>query len=239
MNKALFTRNGKPPSNVDTVVGTIKDLLIKRHLRPGDLIPSENDLSESLSISRGSIREAMKILAAFGVVEIRQGDGTYISTTVNKKLFDPLLFSVLVSDPDLDELAELRTLIERGIVRLIVANASDEDIGRLNSVYEKMAAQTTRDQKDMDELLATDVEFHGVMAEITQNYLVQHVYAFVMDLFAPTMKPGHGLESHRRIVQALFDRDIGAAVAAVEEHDETWQQLNRAERENAPEAPDQ
>ena len=96
MNTDLFTRGKKPPSNVETVVGTIKDLLNRRHLRPGDLIPSENELSGSLGISRGSIREAMKILAAFGVIEIRQGDGTYISTSTNKKLFDPLLFSLLI-----------------------------------------------------------------------------------------------------------------------------------------------
>lgn len=230
MSKELFKRNTRPPSNVDTVVSTIRDLLLRRRLKPGDLMPSENELSETLAISRGSIREAMKILAAFGVVDIRQGDGTYIATSINKKLFDPLLFSVLVSEPDLDELVELRILIECGIVDLIIKHASDEDIARLEERFLAMNEQEQRGETDRDTLLAADLAFHQTMGEITRNHLVQTVYSFVMDLFAPTMRPGHGLESHRMIIKALYDRDLAAAMAAVQEHDATWTALNRDER---------
>jgi DNA-binding FadR family transcriptional regulator len=230
MKNELFTRSERPPSNVDTVVSTIKDLLIRRHLEPGDLIPSENELSESLGISRGSIREAMKILAAFGVVEIRRGDGTYVSTSTNEKLFDPLLFSVLVSDPDLEELIELRVLIECGIVGLIITHASDDDIARLEQTVEAMAEQARQGVTEIEALLETDLAFHRTMGEITGNSLVQNVYGFVMDLFAPTMRPGHGLESHWQIVRALARRDLDAAVAAVKEHDATWTALNLDER---------
>lgn len=231
-NQELFSRNTKPPSNVDTVVYTIKDLLIQRHLKPGDLIPSENELSQSLLISRGSIREAMKILAAFGVIEIRQGDGTYIATSINKKLFDPLLFSVLVSQSDLNELVELRVLIECGIVDLIIIHASDEEIGRLADAYKAMEEQERQRVTEVEALLANDLEYHRVMGQITKNKLVETVYGFVMELFAPTMRPGHGLESHRKIVDALLKRDPAAAKEAVREHDETWSALNLDERAN-------
>ena len=230
MNKELFTRNGKPPSNVDTVVGTVKNLLIQRHLKPGDLIPSENELSESLSISRGSIREAMKILSAFGVIEIRPGDGTYIATSINKKLFDPLLFSVLVSDPDMNELVELRVLIECGVVDLIIKHASDAEIDRLAQACNTMAQQAAEGVTDLEALLATDLEYHRIMGEITENKLVATVYGFMMDLFVSTMKPGHGLGSHQRIVEALSRRDLAAAIDAVRDHDETWTALNQDER---------
>ena len=230
MKNELFVRGDKPPSNVETVVSTIKDLLIKRHLHPGDLIPSENELSESLSISRGSIREAMKILAAFGVIEIRQGNGTYISTSTNKKLLDPLLFSILVSEPDLEELVELRVMIECGIVGLIARHASKEDLARLETAYEAMEAQAAKGITDIDALLATDLEFHRIMGEITENSLVRNVYGFVMELFSPTMRPGHGLESHKKILEALVARDAEAAAAAVKEHDATWTALNLGER---------
>jgi GntR family transcriptional regulator, transcriptional repressor for pyruvate dehydrogenase complex len=229
MKQDLFTRNGKAPSNVDTVVSTIKNLLIRRQLKPGDLIPSENYLSEALSISRGSIREAMKILSALGVIEIRQGDGTYICTSANKTLFDPLLFSVLVSDPDMDELAELRVLIECGIVDLAIKNASDEEIGQLSDACSAMEKQAADGVTDVDSLLATDMEYHRIMGQITKNQIVDAVYDFVMGLFAPTMRPGHGLESHRRIVDSVQARDLPAAVAAVEEHDRMWEALNRDE----------
>jgi DNA-binding FadR family transcriptional regulator len=227
VNKQLFTRSVKASSNVDTVIGTFKDLLIGRRLKPGDLIPSENELSESLSISRGSVREAMKILAAFGVIEIQQGHGTYIATSVNKKLLDPLLFSVLASAPDMEEVAELRVLTECGIVDLIISHASDDDLALLQRAYEAMAAQMQHGVTDQAELLSTDLAFHRVMGQITRNKLVGAVYGFVMELFAPTMKPGHGLESHRRILEAVKGRDLAGAIAAVREHVATWTSLNR------------
>ena len=230
MKKELFTRKTKPPSNVDTVVNMIKDLLIKGQLNPGDMLPSEKELSESLAISRGSIREAMKILSSFGVIEIRQGDGTYIPSSVNAKLFDPLLFNVLASKPDLEELIELRVMIEGGIVDLVIKHASDKEIAKLEAAFKTMETQITGGVKDLNVLLAADLEYHRIMAQITKNSLIEKVYGFVMDLTVPTMKPGHGLDSHRMIIEALYKRDISAAVEAVKDHDATWKALNWNER---------
>ena len=76
---SLFNEKRNSGSAVDYMLDSFRKLLITRKLKPGDLIPSEGALAESLGISRGSIREGMKILSAFGIVDIRRGDGTYIS----------------------------------------------------------------------------------------------------------------------------------------------------------------
>lgn len=68
----------KRESAVDLVVNSIKQLLMERTLKPGDKLPSELEISEELRVSRGSVREAMKILSAFGLVDIRVGNGTYV-----------------------------------------------------------------------------------------------------------------------------------------------------------------
>ena len=60
-------------SSVDTVIDTIQELLLSKQLKPGDKLPNEIELTKSLSISRGSIREAMKILSSYGIVEIKRG----------------------------------------------------------------------------------------------------------------------------------------------------------------------
>ena len=230
MNKDLIGRRDPRPSTVDTVIETIKSLLIDKKLKPGDLIPSESELASQLSISRGSIREAMKILSAFGVVDIKRGDGTYIATTGNKKLFDPLLFNLLVTASDIEELAELRVLVEVGIVRLIIKHADDRDLDELEVAYENLARNIEENKDDPDRLFKCDLAFHNVMGKITRNPLVQNVYGFVIQLFAPTMRAGHGLEAHRKLLEALRNRSIGAAVEAVEEHDEIWRTLNLREK---------
>ena len=66
------------------------DLLLTKRVRPGDRLPAETELTRLLSVSRGSVREAMKILSALGIVEVRRGDGTYISKGGSEVMFDPL-----------------------------------------------------------------------------------------------------------------------------------------------------
>lgn len=73
----LFRAN-KRESTVDIVVNNIKKLLIERKLKPGDRLPNEVEISEAMNVSRGSVREALRILTAFGLVESRVGTGTYI-----------------------------------------------------------------------------------------------------------------------------------------------------------------
>ena len=197
MDDHPFNPRQRPQSAVDTVVDTVRSLLVERRLGPGDLIPSETEIADRLGVSRGSVREAMKVLSAFGVVDVRRGDGTYIATSANRKLFDPLLFSLLVTDRDMEELAELRILMETGIVRIIVSHAEDHDLEKLEVAFQRMEADGR--SGDRARMLAADVAFHSVMGEITRNRLVQNVYAFVIDLFKPTMHPGQGLETHRRL----------------------------------------
>lgn len=71
--------------HVDLVIDSIKEILIQKKILPGDLLPSEQALADSLGVGRGSVREALKILDAFGIVEIIHGDGTYIATSANKR----------------------------------------------------------------------------------------------------------------------------------------------------------
>ena len=107
----LFTPYIKE-SAVDRVINSIKDLLVRRKLLPGDRLPSEQEIANQLGVSRGSVRSAMKTLSSFGIIEIKVGDGTYVSTSMKNNIIDPLLFSFLLSKPDLEELAQFRELIE-------------------------------------------------------------------------------------------------------------------------------
>ena len=115
----LFQSN-KRESAVDIVVNNIKQLLIERKLKPGDRLPNELEISEGMGVSRGSVREAMKILSAFGLIDIRVGNGTYVCETPGNSLMDSLLFSFFVSNPDIENLYEFRHIFEIDVLELVL-----------------------------------------------------------------------------------------------------------------------
>ncbi len=86
-----FQKRDKRESAVDIVVNAIKEMLVTRELRPGDRLPTEIEISEGLGVSRGSVREAMKILSAFGLIDIRVGNGTYVCDTPGNATLDSFL----------------------------------------------------------------------------------------------------------------------------------------------------
>ncbi len=246
----VFPPRDRSHTAVETVVSTIRQLLIDRKLKPGDLLPSENEIASTLAISRGSIREAMKILSAFGVVEIRRGNGTYVATSSGGMLFDPLLFNLLVTSREIGELAELRSLVEEGVIRLIIDRAGDSDFDGIEKICAEMAANEAcaaggaggaREAGEVPEALLPpasralfdiDKRYHTELGRLTHNRLVANVYTFVIDLLAPTMRPGFGTETHLKLARALRERNLSLALDMVREHDDVWRFLNHEGLDN-------
>lgn len=221
-------------SSVDYVVNSIKELLLTGKVLPGDRLPTELDLAKLLSVSRGSVREAMKILSAFGIIEIKRGDGTYVSNMDGKVLFDPLLFSLILSQPNFEELKEFRLLLEKDVIGLVIKNANDEDIRLLRDAYQEMNALKDQESKSYEKLLDSDLKFHNVLGSICKNKLLEKIYQFIMEYFKPSIAQSlrkhtnfslESTETHRRVLEAIEKRDIVAAEQAIKNSLEVWEQL--------------
>ena len=221
-------------SSVDFVVSSIKELLLNRHVLPGDRLPAETELAKLLSVSRGSVREAMKILSALGIVEIKRGDGTYVSNRGGEIIFDPLLFSLIASQPRFSEIKELRLILEKNVVRLAIQNASTEEIQAVRECFEKMQVLRTSGEKREDVLLACDLEFHTRLGQACRNVPLETVYRFVMEFFKSyiaeslrkhTDPSKESSDAHRKILEAVEQRDVPGAERAVEESMEVWEYL--------------
>ncbi|WP_263770773.1 FadR/GntR family transcriptional regulator [Propionivibrio soli] len=223
----LFEKT-KKVSAVDLVIESIKNILIQKKILPGDPLPSEQALAESLGIGRGSVREALKILDAFGIVEIIHGDGTYIATSANKKIFDPLIYSLIINNTDSGELIQLREMVEIGVVTTVIDCASDEDIAQLKAVHEEYEGLAKRNETDLAVLNACDLKFHRTLAQLTHNHLIENMYNFVVDIFAPTINGSRALTTHRKLVAAIAARDKMAAIEAEKAHIATWKETRAA-----------
>jgi DNA-binding FadR family transcriptional regulator len=225
-------------SSVDTVIETVEHLLLTKQLKPGDRLPNEMELTKSLSISRGSIREAMKILASYGIVEIKRGDGTYVSKSLTKRVFDQLLFQLILSENDKKTLFELRQLLEMGIARIVIANATSEDLQLIQDAYERMERQVRAVTHDVKLITQCDVAFHAAIARATENELIEKIYGFTLKLFAPSVEETHrdkesgpsALQLHKAILDGLMARDLEKTEHAVKESLERWNILTGSSR---------
>ncbi len=221
-------------STVEFIINTIKHLLITKQLKPGDMIPSEASLAENLKVSRSSIREAMKILSAFGVVEIRRGLGTYISESPGKSNIDPFLFNLILSNANTREMVELRELLESQIVLLAINNGTDEDLDELDKIHEQLKEffEGASEVKGR-EFMTYELRFHAALGRATRNVLVEKIYNFVMELFTPYIEKTYNHETngknavalHESIVKAIKSRDRDKAVKAIQRSIEEWRML--------------
>ncbi len=229
-------------SRVEFVIHTFERLLLQKQLKPGDRIPNEFDLTQSLRTSRGTVREALKILASYGVLEIRPGDGTYVSRSMGDRLFDHLIFQMILSNTDKKKLMELRELIEVGIVEIILSNATDEDLQQVEHEYERMAERVKERENDAKGLTELDIAFHHAIGRSTKNELIRKIYNFVLELFAPSIEETHkrennssnALQYHRKILDGLKARSNERASDAVRESIDQWLVLSASPSENPP-----
>lgn len=220
----IFAVREARPSAVEGVIEKIKALLIEQKLSPGDMIPNEISLAESLKVGRGTVREALKILSAYGVVEIKQVYGTYVSSASNKRLFDPQLFQILVQDRDYKSLTQVRQLLEEGIVKLVIESVSDDELALLDQTMQKFQTELAKPDASAQHAGSLDLRYHRLLARFSHNSIVENIYNFVIELFTKTINPIHiGVdEVHQRLHQAIIDRNTDKAVEAVREHTAIW-----------------
>ena len=235
-DKDLF-KSEKIESAVDRVINAIKEALIAGKLLPGEKLPSEAELSQRFSISRGSIREAMKILSAFGIVEVRRGDGTYVASSERKPVFDPLLFSLILSRANMKELVELRELMEVIIVKLIIKNAGVEDLKNIeHTIIEMENLDLKGNENHTEEFTKLDIAFHHALGLSTKNKLVEKIYNFVIEYFTPSIRiaikkrsekglNARSIEDHKKIYRTLTGRNVEEAVNTVEKDMKKWRNL--------------
>ena len=230
MEEELFANVHSRESAVDSVVNRFRELLMQRKLKPGDQIPSESVLAENMGVSRGPVREAMKVLAALGVVEIRRGNGTYISENIGRSVLDPFLLRLMMNDYDSRQMAEFREMIEMDVARAILRSGGGEGIAAMEEAIRRMEGAPVQEGMEEARWAEMDLAFHRAMGKATGNVLIEQLYEFILRFFEPTIRQtyrhmgnrGHAMAIHKRICQAAAASDEKALLDAVKMSIEEW-----------------
>src|SRR5438093_752803 len=212
-------RPARPPRVTEGAIDKIRERIVSGAWGPGDRLPKESELAAQLGLSRNSLREAVRALSQLRVLEVRQGDGTYVSSLEPDLLLESTGFisHLLLGETEL-ELYEVRRILEAAAASLAAGRIDAEEKVELEQSLERMGRAD-----NVEDLVEADVAFHAVIAGAAGNAVLTSLLA---SLATRTMRARlwHGREAddaldetrdeHRRIYEAIIAGDPELARAA-------------------------
>jgi DNA-binding FadR family transcriptional regulator len=208
-------------SRTDDVISSIKRMILEGALKPGDRLPVEKELAESLGVSRGSLREGISALSLLGVVTTRQGDGTYITNLDVAQLLAPMGFVVdLEGRGNARHVNTIRRVLECEAARSAASRITDEALAQARALLDEATRIIGRSPQDHERVIEIDIQFHRIIAAHSGN----PVLAGLIDAFA-------GRTVRARLWRSLHEE--GADRRTHEEHLAIWQALAARDPERA------
>lgn len=204
-NKEWFSKslNKGPVSKI--VLEKIKEALINKEIKPGDYLPSESELAKGFGVGKSSIREAIKMLEAMGIVKIIRGQGTMICDQPSSNNIDSLLFQFLIQKSEIEDVVELRAMFEIAYTKMAMEKASDEDYKKIEETIKVFENKIN----DSEQTFKDDLMFHYTVLYSTHNPYVIKIGESILQLFSNSIKksvaltPKWALEDHKKIFEAM------------------------------------
>lgn len=206
------------------IIEQIKIAIEKGELKPGDQLPSERKLAESLSVSRTTVKEAISVLDSAGIVTIKPGVGVFL----RKSGMDDIVLDINVilgKKVNLVELLEFRQALEGNSAYYAAIRSTAEDHARLKSAFERLEGAVLANSLAAEE----DYEFHLAICIASKNQLFKRVLYSVTDFFLEGLKESRSkslmagrakiiLEEHRKIYEAILSGDAPLARKEMWDH---------------------
>ncbi|GAA4488336.1 FadR/GntR family transcriptional regulator [Microbacterium panaciterrae] len=207
----------------DEAIEKIKTMIVSGELGPGDRLPPEKELAERLGLSRNSMREAVKALEVIRVLDVRRGDGTYVTSLEPHLLLEAISFVIDLHDDDsLLELFAVRRMLESQATGLAATHGDVEAIAALQEEIEGVDAGVS-----IDDLVAHDIRFHqdivrmtgnGYLASLIESLSSQTIRARVWRGLTEQGAVERTLSEHRAIADAIAQRDPVLATSLATAH---------------------
>lgn len=212
----------KRESVATQVARRLVEYIISGEIEPGGRMPSERQLAEAFGVGRSAMREALKSLSMIGLIDVRQGDGTYLKRADAALLPQIIEWGLLIGEQRTLDLVEARQYIEIDIAKLAAIRRSEADLVDM----ERWIARMERASNDEDTFVDADVAFHLKLAEAARNSVLRDIHSSIQALLRAWIgRVIHGADStlpsfeeHIPIYEAIRDQDPDRAKQAMEAH---------------------
>ncbi|MFC5702757.1 FadR/GntR family transcriptional regulator [Cohnella faecalis] len=199
----------------------LKQYIIDNNIGPGQKLPSERELSNTLQVSRQILREGLRSLESTGIISIRHGDGAIVQSHNLTPLLEQLMFLWKMDNKKISQLLDLRQIFELAAVDKIIANATEADFQMLRDLTLQMA-QPAADTKAIQE---ADIEFHRALITATHNEMFMQLTDLIIEYFSKVSHYDMGpfsveqwVQNHLSIVDALEKKDEILAKQVLRDH---------------------
>lgn len=224
----VLARGGSKKSSINHLVNRLTmyfaEQIFEKRLKKGDKIESDRVLASKMKVGRSAIREALKVLEVLGMIDIRPGQGTYISNHEASFFIIPLSWSLFLNGSQVDSIVEVRNLLEVKAAFLAAECTSEENLSKLYDISHRLHKAYM--EKDFKEFLDEDLEFHICIAECSGNQVIYSMIQTISNLMRHVS--GSGMvdveqlrdiyEEHQKIYGLILAKDAEGAAAAMKEH---------------------
>ena len=221
----------------EQIADRLEDRILAGDFAEEGKLPSEQTLTDQCGVSRTVIREALKLLKERGLVDSRNGMGSYITKPVPGNLADVIGRMVIMDGIDYDAITEVRMILENAACRLAAQRAGEDDMKEMARILARLDDRTI----SVDERRELDYAFHAAIARSSGNHLLEILVQTMKSVFLTMIEKGifneGGIDDaifrHRRIYSALERKDPDEAEAAMKDHIEVSRtQVERYLRDN-------
>lgn len=220
----------KPKKIYEEVAEIIYEMIRTGQLNAGDKLDSVQQLAEKFQVGRSAVREALTSLRAMGLVEMRQGEGTFVKEFEKDQITFPLSTAILMNKKDIANLVEVRKIIEIGTARAAATKRTDEDLLAIERALAEM--KNAGGNEELGE--KADLKFHLAIAESSQNPLLFNLMERVSGLMVETMRETRKvwIFSNQTTFELLYDQHLAIYEALKEQNEEKAMQLMLIHLEN-------
>lgn len=193
-------------TQVDKIEKTLQEYFRKENFLPGDSIPKEIELAQALGVSRTAIREALSRFKTLGIIESRKNRGMTISKPDVFNNMKRVMDSQLLDSGTLQEIFEMRLVLEMGICDLLFARKDDEKMAMLEEIVD-----TEEKSRNKNDRLKLDVDFHSMLYKISGNNTILRFQKILLPVFdyvynslhVPSQIENENFVSHRVLLETL------------------------------------
>lgn len=210
----------------DAIVDQVKTAIREGKLTPGDRLPPERELTKMFGVSRVAVRDALRLLEAAGLIEVKVGaaGGAVVTTPGSTEIAESISNMLLIRSTTPQEVTEARLVLETGVIRLACERADETDVAELDEICDR-AGRLLASEAEYD--VALSAEFHSRVAAATHNQVITALIASLHQPLEDSLRQARdvdpamgriGTEEHRELVRAIEARDADKAKDIMRRH---------------------